>query len=82
MTTPGSWTSPGGSLAELEYYIHFMKSEGLLPEAQLTGLDASQRETSRVLFSLCRATKAVGKGSWDHSGRIADESEIYGAVEQ
>jgi four helix bundle protein len=67
-----------GSLAELEYYIHFMKNESLLPEAQLTDLDASQRETSRILFSLWRATKAVGKKDWDHTGRISDESEIYG----
>jgi len=71
-----------GSLAELEYYIHFMKNEALLPEFQLLALEASQRETSRILFGLWRATKAVGKRDWDHSGRISDEFETYGAVEQ
>jgi four helix bundle protein len=71
-----------GSLAELEYYIHFMKNEGLLPEAQLTALDASQREASRILFALWRSTKAVGKRDWDHSGRIADEHQMYGVLDQ
>src|SRR5205823_4719127 len=71
-----------GSLAELEYYIHFMKNESLLPEAQLAALDASQRETSRVLFRLWRATKAVGEKDWDHSGRISEELDIYGASDQ
>jgi len=71
-----------GSLAELEYYIHFIKNEALLPEAQLTALDATQRETSRVLFALWRATKGTSKKDWDHTGRIAEESETYGAVEQ
>jgi four helix bundle protein len=69
-----------GSLAELEYYVHFLKSEGILPEAEVTALDASQKETSRVLFGLWRSLKAVDKKDWDHSGRIAEESVVYGAI--
>jgi four helix bundle protein len=70
-----------GSLAELEYYVHFMKREDLLPEARLAEIDAKQRECSRVLFALWRATKAVGKRNWDHTGRIAEERELYGSFD-
>jgi four helix bundle protein len=70
-----------GSLAELEYYIHFLKNEGLLAEAELTAVDASQKETSRVLFGLWRSLKNLEQKDWDHTGRIAEESEAYSAME-
>ena len=70
-----------GSLAELEYYIHFLRSEQLLPEEQLTTLDDVQQETSRVLFGLWRSLKAIEKRDWDHTGRIAEEQAVYGAID-
>jgi four helix bundle protein len=68
-----------GSSAELEYYVHFLKNEELLGEAELIAIDASQQETSRVLFGLWRSLKSVDKKDWDHSGRIAEESAAYSA---
>jgi four helix bundle protein len=68
-----------GSSAELEYYIHFMKNEGLLAEATLAGLAASQNETSKVLFGLWRSLKSLPKQDWDHTGRIAEEAGVYSA---
>jgi four helix bundle protein len=69
-----------GSLAELEYYVHFLKSHQLIADAELTAIDASQTETSRVLFGLWRSLKQVAKQDWDHTGRIAEESAVYAAV--
>jgi four helix bundle protein len=69
-----------GSLAELEYYIHFLKNEELLTDTELTALDASQNETSRVLFGLWRSLKGIQNSDWDHTGRIAEESAVYPSV--
>ncbi len=69
-----------GSLAEVEYYIHFLKGEGLLPSDKIAALKSVQAETSRVVFGLWRSLKALAKSDWDHTGRIAEESVIYSAL--
>ena len=66
-----------GSLSELEYYIHFLRSESLLPEDRLRDLESRSSETARVLFGLWRSLKAMDKADWDHSGRIREDTEIY-----
>jgi four helix bundle protein len=67
-----------GSLAELEYYIHFMAKQGLLPATTITDLAGKQVEASRLLFGFWRSLKATDKQAWDHSGRtIRDGAEFY-----
>jgi four helix bundle protein len=66
-----------GSLSELEYYIHFMESEGLLRPEVLLPLDAKRVETGRLLFGLWRSLKASGKNEWDHTGRVGEEAALY-----
>jgi four helix bundle protein len=67
-----------GSLAELEYYIHFMAKESLLTPDKLSSLELAQSEASRVLFGLWRSLKSTNKGNWDHTGRmIREESGVY-----
>ena len=72
-----------GSLAELEYYLHFMENESLLDEGRLTALKASQIETSKIVLGLWRSLKASPKRAWDQGNRIAEQveqSEIYSAI--
>jgi four helix bundle protein len=67
-----------GSLSELEYYIHFLSSEGLLPSDKTAELEASRLKTGRVLFGLWRSLKAMNNADWDHTGtRVSDEHGIY-----
>lgn len=70
-----------GSLSELEYFIHFVASEGILPVGQVEVLEAKRVETGKVLFGLWRALKAVHKDEWDHTGnKIQEERGIYVAI--
>jgi four helix bundle protein len=67
-----------GSLAELEYYIHFMAKESLLSPERIHPLELAQEEASRVLFGLWRSLKGTNKSDWDHTGRmIREESAVY-----
>lgn len=69
-----------GSLSELEYYLHFLKNEGLLPSELLDALEARRVEAGKVLFGLWRSLKSMQKESWDHTGtRIREEGLMYGA---
>jgi four helix bundle protein len=61
-----------GSLSELEYYIHFMKHEDILPVEKAIALEAAQLETGRVLFGLWKSLKGTNK-SWDHTGSSTRE---------
>ena len=67
-----------GSLAELEYYLHFLKAEEILPAEKVDALEAMQIEASKVLFGLWRSLKAIDKNDWNHTGNtIREESELY-----
>ncbi len=71
-----------GSLSELEYYIHFLSKEQLLPNNTLVALDNVRINTGRVLFGLWQSLKAKSKGSWDHQGlMIHEESAIYQVID-
>ena len=70
-----------GSLSELEYFLHFLRDEALLPAETITSLDSSRIETGKVVFGLWRSLKALDKEAWDHSGnKIHEESEHYVAL--
>ena len=57
-----------GSLSELEYYIHFLQKQTLLPEERVEALSVRREETGRLLTGLWRSMKAKSKSEWDHSG--------------
>jgi four helix bundle protein len=62
-----------GSLAELEYYIHFLSKENLLPSDQVDAMAVLQPETARVLSGLWLALKQKSKADWDRSGPAVRE---------
>jgi four helix bundle protein len=66
-----------GSLAELEYYLHFFGKEGLLTPEQLQELTALRAKTGRLLYGLWSATKSKTRADWDHSGAIHEVSLPY-----
>jgi four helix bundle protein len=68
-----------GSLAELDYFLHFFSKEGVLPESQLAELRGLHEDTARMLHGLWKALKAKSKaGGWDRTGRIAEDRASYG----
>jgi len=70
-----------GSQSELEYYLHFLRKESLLPEEKLMALDASRIETGKLIYGLWHSLKGLPKSDWDHSGQqIAEESGLYSVL--
>jgi four helix bundle protein len=57
-----------GSLAEVEYYIHFLARENLVDEATTNRLESVHSETGKVLHGLWRGLKAKVPATWDHAG--------------
>ena len=69
-----------GSLTELEYYFHFLRQEGLLPEEKLVELESLRLETGKVIFGLWRSLRSMSKEFWDHTGsRVREEEGLYAA---
>jgi four helix bundle protein len=66
-----------GSLSELEYFLHFLRKEDLLPVSLIEELEKRRVDTARVLFGLWRSLKAIKPAEWDHTGRISEEYETY-----
>lgn len=70
-----------GSLAELEYYLHFMAREGILSAAQAEALEALKQETARLLSGLWKSLKEKRRtGTWDRTGNIS-ASELDDGVD-
>lgn len=70
-----------GSLAELDYFLHFFSRERVLGEPQLATLRQLHEDTARMLHGLWKALKAKSKsGGWDHTGRIAEGPPPYGTL--
>jgi four helix bundle protein len=66
-----------GSLAELEYYLHFMVTNDLLDAATHERLSRLSNDAGNVLIGLIRPLRAKLKdGSWDRTG-IAEDSAEY-----
>jgi four helix bundle protein len=70
-----------GSLSELEYLLHFLRKEALLPVPLVGELEKKRIETGRVVFGLWRSLKAMRAAEWDHTGKIGEENEIYQLAE-
>ena len=60
-----------GSLAEVDYAIHFMRRAELLPPSVLADLESRCRETGRVLQGLWRTLKAKLPREWNHTAARA-----------
>jgi four helix bundle protein len=46
-----------GSLAELEYYLHFLKRSGLIDQQTYDGLTSLRRRAGQTLFGLMRSVR-------------------------
>jgi four helix bundle protein len=67
-----------GSLAELEYYLHFMHTNGLLDAALHGQLMQLTTDVGNLLVALIRSLRAkLEDGSWQ---RLAEESADYVAA--
>jgi four helix bundle protein len=69
-----------GSLAELEYHLHFVTREGLIQGTTGERSQSLHSETARLLTGLWQSLKAKNVSTWDHSGgsgRIGDERGVY-----
>jgi four helix bundle protein len=62
-----------GSLAEVEYYIHFVDKERLLSVEEVKALTDLRAETGRLLHGLWQSLKNKAPGSWDHTGAMVRE---------
>lgn len=67
-----------GSLAEVEYYLHFMIRSGLISEKDAAPVQALRAETGTVLFRLMESLrkKLRVNGKWQR-GILRDDSAAY-----
>jgi four helix bundle protein len=67
-----------GSLAEPEYYLHFMARTSLLAPANHEQLSSLHSQVAGLLVGLSKSLKAKAReGSWDHSRLVREELSIY-----
>ena len=70
-----------GSLAELEYHLHFVTREALIQGTAAERSLSLHGETARLLTGLWQSLKAKNNSTWDHSGgsgQVREEKAIYG----
>ena len=65
-----------GSLAELEYYIHFLCREQLISWEEAQSMETLRAETGRLLFGLWQSMKAKTKNGWNHSGTLVRDDYV------
>ena len=70
-----------GSLAELEYYLHFLRRNGLIEAEKLIAAEALRAETGRLLFGLTQSLreKLKAEGPWQR-GTLREEQPEYMSV--
>lgn len=67
-----------GSLAELEYYLHFLSSNRLLGAEECAPLSRHASEVGHVLVGLIRSLRIkLQEGSWDRHRVSEDGAEYY-----
>ncbi len=61
-----------GSLAEVEYYLHFIQQERMFAgDDEAIRLQGMQQEAGKLLYGLWRSLKQKARdGGWDHTGLI------------
>lgn len=65
-----------GSLAEVEYFLHFMHRTSLLSDQEYRSIDDLRRRAAQTLFGLIRSTRLQTQEP-SGSNRIREESEDY-----
>ena len=67
-----------GSLAELEYYLHFLRRNGLIEAERLVQVEALRTETGSLLFGLTQSLrrKVREDGPWQR-GIVREEAMDY-----
>jgi len=67
-----------GSLAELEYYLHFLRRNGLVEAERLVQVEALRTETGSLLFGLTQSLrrKVREDGPWQR-GIVREEAMDY-----
>ena len=68
-----------GSLSELEYYIYFVSRENLISRDVCDQMEKTRVDTGRLLYGLWSSLKSKSTSTWDHTGRIREERELYSA---
>ena len=69
-----------GSLAELEYYLHFIGREGLASDSDVVALQGLRDEAGKLLHGLWRSLKQKARnGTWDRSGQVREAEISYEA---
>ena len=65
-----------GSLAELEYYLHFLRRNGLVEAEKLVAAEALRAETGRLLFGLTQSLriKVREDGPWQRASFVKKQS--------
>ena len=69
-----------GSLSEVEYYIHFLTKEGLVPGSETEKLEQIRREAGRTLKGLqdgLRRRLATDVSYKGKANRIGEDSTLY-----
>ena len=69
-----------GSLAELEYYLHFMVTNQLMDSSVYESLTRLHSEVGNILVALVRSLRLkLKEGSWDRA-RISEDLAEYSTV--
>ena len=70
-----------GSLAEVEYYLHFIERSALLPADQLAHLAGLRGEAGALLFALSQSLrdKVRAGGPWQR-GSLGEEISDYASI--
>ena len=66
-----------GSLAEVEYYVLFIRDAGLLPEETGEKLDALRRESGRLLLGLMRSLREADAKQARGPRQVGEEHVDY-----
>jgi four helix bundle protein len=63
-----------GSLAEVEYYIHFVEKEGLMKTGEVANLVLHREKTGKLLHGLWLSLKRKVPADWDHSMTVSNDA--------
>ena len=70
-----------GSLAELEYYIHFLADNGMLESSIHRDLERLNSEVGNLLVALIRSLRLkLKEGTWDRARLSEDGAEYWPSI--
>jgi len=73
-----------GSLAEVEYYIHFLRRNTVLPAEELARLETLREEAGRLLFALTQSLREKDRdgGPWQRGTLREEQLEYLSVMEE